>query len=233
MLKESKLGFPWISHRARLPLCLHPAELLYIVVVSPELRSASACHLEFCATAQAEPSGTAASHWWCLLWCHPGSCSHKGICCLSVWSRCGTLWVSMDAPNCQLSDLSKVSHLHFFLQSELATAEDHLIGDRKVSRQRCAAPDHRGVHSVQELVAEERVLLPVVLNILWTEGGTLNHQAHRKHRFNITVHQEITWCSSFFAAKHPIDAADIGPVLLTVVQTLQLQLSQSRFKTEQ
>lgn len=61
---------------------------------------------------------------------------------------------------------AEVNHLQFFFQPELATAEDHLIGDWKVTRQRWAAPDHHGVDAVQELVAEEPVLLPVVLNIL-------------------------------------------------------------------
>lgn len=55
-----------------------------IVVVSPELQWASACHQEFCARAKAEPSDTASSHWWCWLLCRPGSCSHTGICCLSA-----------------------------------------------------------------------------------------------------------------------------------------------------
>lgn len=65
-------------------VCVRPD---YIAVVSPGLRWASACHLESCATAQAEPSGTAASCWWCLLWGRPDSCSRTGICCLSAWSR--------------------------------------------------------------------------------------------------------------------------------------------------
>lgn len=65
-------------------LCSAYIWLNVIVVVSPELQWASACHQEFCARAQAEPWGTAASHWWCWLLRRPGSCSHTGRCCLSV-----------------------------------------------------------------------------------------------------------------------------------------------------
>lgn len=82
-----KFRLPWISYHARL-ICSVCIWLNVIVVISPGLQWASACHQGFCARAQAAPSGTAASRWWCWLLCRPGSCSHTGICCLSVRNRC-------------------------------------------------------------------------------------------------------------------------------------------------
>lgn len=85
-----KFRLPWISYHARLT-CTVFSVCIWLnvnVVISPGLQGASACHQEFCARAQVEPSGTAACCWWCWLLCRPVSCSHTGICFLSVRNQC-------------------------------------------------------------------------------------------------------------------------------------------------
>ena len=62
-------------------------------------------------------------------------------------------------------------YLHFFLQATLTTEGDHAISDRKVTGQGGATSDQHGVNSIQILVTEKCVLLPVILHIFWKKSS--------------------------------------------------------------
>lgn len=51
--------------------------------------------------------------------------------------------------------------------------EDHFVSDWKVIRQTFATLDQHGVDTIQVLIAEKGILLPVVLNIVWNKSETL------------------------------------------------------------
>lgn len=59
------------------------------------------------------------------------------------------------------------NYLHFIFQATLTTGEDHAISDRKMIRQRCTTSDQHGVDTIQILVAEKIILLPMFLDIVW------------------------------------------------------------------
>ena len=50
----------------------------------------------------------------------------------------------------------------------------HLLGDREVSRELGAAPDHIGVHPVEELETIEVIVLPVLHGVFWKHTDHLN-----------------------------------------------------------
>lgn len=70
------------------------------------------------------------------------------------------------------------SYLHFICQFILTIREDHFISNRKVLGQFYTTLDHHGVNAIQKLVAKEKILHPVLSdmicknNILFYCGAT-------------------------------------------------------------
>lgn len=135
-------------------------------IISPELQLASVCHQEFCAVGQEELLGTVASHLFGLLSLHPKSCSHTGRCCLSVWKHQQKVNVTGMFNSLKHRSPSN-NHLHLSIQTLFPVLENHLISDRKVLGQSFTALNHHRIDSIQKLVTKERVLLPVVMDIIW------------------------------------------------------------------
>ena len=222
---------PGISYHARsirsvFSACIWPN----VVVVSPGLRWASACLQEFCARALAEPSGTASSHWWCWLLCRPVSCSHTGICCLSAPNKSVSNTqrsTSFEMAQRSVTGISS-SSLNWPALKTISLVTGKLAGSSEQRRINVGLTPFRNWYPKNGSSFQWS----------WTYSGQrvelfkigACEKDHFLLSFKVTVH-ESTWYFSPFAAKHSIDAVDISPVLLAVVQSLQLQLSQSTFQT--
>lgn len=123
-------------------------------------------------------------------------------------------------------------HLQFLSQAAPSAEKHHVIGDWEVTRQSGATLNYSGVDSIQTLVAKKRVVPPVFLDIIWKKKATvfaLHHDLSLppRHHSGWGYNKNISQCFCVIVVLNmSVDCINVGPVLLAIRESFQLELCQ-------